>query len=244
MIDYLPWMIVLLAIALAAGFALGRRAAARRAPATTPAVRTVHPASARAAGPAPAAAMSAPRGDAVSPAVRTVPDVVRPIAAVPATAAAATALSAARSWGYQLQDLDLTKAAASPFDVLVVDYARDGTDDTALKPKDLALLQTKPDGRRRLVLAYLSVGEAESYRYYWHKSWKRDKPAWLLGENPEWDENYAVCFWDPGWQQLICGAPDAYLDRILAQGFDGIYLDKCDVTDDLRKHFKSELRRQ
>ena len=240
MTDYLPWIIVLLAIALAAGFALGRRAAGRRVPAITPAVQSARPASAPAAGPAPAAAMAASRRDAVSPTVRSVPAVAHPTTTM--TAAAVTALSAARSWGYQLQDLDLAKAAASSFDVLVVDYARDGTDATALTSADLARLQKKPDGSRRLVIAYLSVGEAESYRYYWQKTWKRDKPAWLLGENPEWDENYAVCFWDPGWQQLICGAPDAYLDRILAQGFDGIYLDKCDVTDDLRKHFKLAAR--
>ena len=36
----------------------------------------------------------------------------------------------------------------------------------------------------------------------------------------------------------MCGAPDAYLDRIQAQGFDGLYLDKCDVFEDLERHEK------
>ncbi|MGD9806230.1 MAG: MJ1477/TM1410 family putative glycoside hydrolase [Hyphomicrobiaceae bacterium] len=147
-------------------------------------------------------------------------------------------IAAVQSWGYQLQDLDLKRATASPFDLLVVDYATDGTDDTALKPADLVRLQAKPDGSRRIVLAYLSIGEAESYRFYWRKPWAQQRPGWLLRENPDWDQNYAVCFWDAEWQALLYGSPGAYLDKILAQGFDGIYLDKCDVTEDLRRREK------
>ena len=30
--------------------------------------------------------------------------------------------------------------------------------------------------------------------------------------------------------------------RLIELGFDGIYLDKCDVTDDLREHFKAAAR--
>lgn len=151
-------------------------------------------------------------------------------------------LAGVRSWGYQLQDLDIARAAASPFDLLVVDFAFDGDADTALTPVDVARLQRRPDGGRRIVLAYISIGEAESYRSYWRKDWKRQRPAWLLRENPEWHENYAVCFWDAGWQELLCGRPDAYLDLILGQGFDGIYLDKCDVTEDLKRHEKAAAK--
>lgn len=146
------------------------------------------------------------------------------------------------SWGYQLQNLNLKRAEASPFDVLVIDFSKDGSDHGALTPAELERLKAKPDGSRRIVIAYVSIGEAESYRSYWQAGWKRNKPAWLLGENPEWEENYAVCFWEPEWQALFCGAPGAYIDRIIAQGFDGVYLDKCDVTEDLRQHFKSVAR--
>ena len=147
---------------------------------------------------------------------------------------------AVASWGYQLQNLDLDNAARSPFDILVIDPTLDGSDATALKPADLARLQLKSDGSRRLVFAYLSIGEAESYRPYWDKQWKRTKPEWLLGENPEWKENYAVCFWHPGWQSVMCGSPDARLDRVLAAGFDGVYLDKCDVYADLKRKYKAQ----
>lgn len=154
---------------------------------------------------------------------------------------AATGLAAARSWGYQLQKPKLAELAASEFDALVIDYALDGSDDTALKPADVQRLQRKPDGSRRIVLAYISIGEAESYRFYWNERWEKaaGRPAWLLGENPEWEENYSVCFWDPGWQSIIFGSPQSYVDRIIAQGFDGVYLDKCDVYEDIREHFQA-----
>ena len=168
---------------------------------------------------------------------RQPPAVQRPGPARP-VASIRPALSAVRSWGYQLQNLDLARAAASPFDLLVVDYTRDGSEETRLSAAEIERMKRKPDGSRRIVLAYVSIGEAESYRPYWDASWKKHKPQWLLRENPDWQENYSVCFWHPQWQELMCGSPDAYLDRIQAQGFDGFYLDKCDVFEDLEAHEK------
>lgn len=148
------------------------------------------------------------------------------------------ALAKARSWAYQLQDLDIAEAAASPFDVLVIDYARDGGGDSAWKPAEVARLKARDGGPPRLVYAYLSIGEAESYRFYWQKGWKNDPPAWLLSENPDWKENYAVAYWDAGWQNLLFGNPQAYVDRIAKAGFDGLYLDKADVYEDLLRREK------
>ncbi len=164
--------------------------------------------------------------------------------ATPQSRAPAPAATAGqpRTWGYQLQKLDLARAADSPFDLIVIDTTKDGDDETAYEPGDIDRLKRKRDGSRRRVLAYLSIGEAESYRGYWDKSWKKQKPGWLLGENPDWDENYAVCYWDRGWQDIICGSPDARLDRIIAAGFDGVYLDKCDVYEDMRARRTKEAR--
>jgi len=147
--------------------------------------------------------------------------------------APATALAAAQSWGYQLQKLDISVAAASPFDVLVIDYALDGDQRTALSPDDLARLKRQPDGGRRLVYAYLSVGEAESYRYYWQRSWKTSPPQWLLSENPDWEGNFLVAFWNSDWRHILIDGDDSYISRIAAAGFDGLYLDRCDVFEDL-----------
>ena len=232
MIELLPWIIILIIIALAAGFVLGRKASTRTSP------QGGTPASAPSTGPVIVANRPAPPQRAPA-SVAAKPTQARPESG---RLTPVEILAGVQSWGYQLQDLKLEAAAASPYDLIVIDYAKDGSDDTALTVKEIERLKRKPDGSRRLVIAYLSIGEAESYRFYWDKSWKRQKPAWLLGENPEWEENYSVCFWDQGWQKLMCGQPQAYLDRILAQGFDGIYLDKCDVTEDLKQHFKAAAK--
>ena len=80
-----------------------------------------------------------------------------------------------------------------------------------------------------MVIAYFSVGEAESYRYYWKPEWNKKKPSWVGKENKDWKENFLVKYWDPAWQSIIFGSPDAFADRIIAQGFDGFYIDRADA---------------
>lgn len=150
----------------------------------------------------------------------------------------AAALTAVRSWGYQLQDLDLAEAADSPFDLIVIDYSKDGGDEGALSPADLARLKRKPDGTRRLVYAYISVGEAESYRYYWQRGWKKNPPPWIIAENPEWKENYLVRFWLSEWPRILIGGDESYVAHIAAAGFDGLYLDRCDVFEEIAEHHR------
>lgn len=62
----------------------------------------------------------------------------------------------------------------------------------------------------------------------WKASWKSNPPAWLGRENPEWPGNYPVRFWQAEWKQVLL-AEDGPLARLIAAGFDGIYLDKVDV---------------
>jgi len=135
-------------------------------------------------------------------------------------------INAVKNWGYQLQNIKPAKIAASAYDMVVIDYANDDRPFTAA---EVAAMQRKPDGGRRLVVAYLSIGEAETYRSYWDKAWKKAPPSWLGKENREWRGNYAVRFWDPLWQEIILG----YADRIVAAGFDGLYLDKVDEFEEM-----------
>ena len=159
-------------------------------------------------------------------------------ATIARTAAGSGLFEGVRTWGYQLQNVSMKAVAASPFDLMVIDYSKDGSDAQAFTPGDIARMKVKPGGSRRQVLAYMSIGEAESYRYYWNPVWSAQKPSWLLDENPDWKENFSVCYWDPAWQATICGNPGAYLDKIIAAGFDGVYLDKCDVYEDLQDRNK------
>ena len=214
------WILLALALAAYGQYARSRRKAARTGRSPSPEV-VEETAVARSKKKKPAAPAAVPA---------SAPEAAPP----PASAGGEVSI---KSWGYQLQKLKLDRAAASGHDLLVIDYSKDGSDEGSLAPDEIAALQAKPDGGRRVVLSYLSIGEAESYRFYWDKAWKKAPPYWLLGENKEWKENYAVAFWDSGWQSIVFGGPDSYLDRILDAGFDGVYLDKCDVYEDLlRKH--------
>lgn len=148
-------------------------------------------------------------------------------------------LAAVRSWAIQLRFLDPATVANSALDLIVMDHAphpKPGNEAEAVySVTDIAPMQRKPDGNRRLVLAYLSIAEAERYRYYWQPSWDTDpamRPSWLRGENPNWAGNYYVKYEDPDWQAIIFGTPASYLDRIIAAGFDGVYLDRVDAFQD------------
>jgi cysteinyl-tRNA synthetase len=153
------------------------------------------------------------------------------------------AIADARSWGYQLQEA-LPDRIAAGLDVLIVDFANGAASGEALSAGDVQRYRQRPDGSQRIVLAYLSVGEAESYRYYWQSHWRAVPPHWLAKENKDWKRNYHVRFWEPGWQRLIVhprttmldqildrgmAARKPYLDRILEAGFDGVYMDRVDA---------------
>lgn len=124
----------------------------------------------------------------------------------------------------------IESVAATNYDLVIMDlFFNDGTAFTA---DEVARLKRKANGGKRLVICYMSIGEAEDYRYYWQSSWKRHAPAWLARENPSWPGNYKVRYWCSEWQDLICGPGDSYLSRILNAGFDGVYLDIVDAFEE------------
>jgi len=123
----------------------------------------------------------------------------------------------------------LTALQDTDYDVLLIDAFVDGTEPLTLG--DVASLKTKAGGGSRLVVAYMSIGEAEDYRYYWRGEWATDPPGWLKEENPNWPGNYKVRYWDESWQTIIFGGDGSYLKRILDAGFDGVYLDIIDAFE-------------
>ncbi len=120
----------------------------------------------------------------------------------------------------------LTALQNTIFDLLLIDPFFEGSE--ALTPGEVSSLKTKSGGGSRLVIAYMSIGEAEDYRYYWKSEWATNPPEWLEEENPDWPGNYKVRYWQEGWQALIFGGQDSYLKKILDAGFDGVYLDIVD----------------
>lgn len=164
-------------------------------------------------GPAPSGG-----GEAVDPATVTVnqPGTGGPLA-----------LKSVAYWAYQIQDhyLNPQPLADSHYDLLVIDQARSIVDLTGY---DDALLVSKLKSSRnhvggnKIVLCYIDIGQAENFRWYWQPGWKVGNPAWIAGKDPDgWAGDFVVKFWDPEWKAIL----KAYLDRIIADGYDGIYMD-------------------
>ncbi|HBF13781.1 MAG TPA: hypothetical protein DDW49_10445 [Deltaproteobacteria bacterium] len=140
-------------------------------------------------------------------------------------------------WAYWLDGPDLVQLSASDFDLIVMDYSSDGSEGGEFTALEIANL--KASGTGKTVLAYMSIGEAEADRFYWDPTWVDGSnnpvdgiaPDWLFASNPDFPDNYKVQYWDTDWQDIIYGDATAYLDRIIAAGFDGVYLDIIDAFE-------------
>ena len=128
-----------------------------------------------------------------------------------------------------------TKAAfiqavtATNYDLLIMDlFFQDGT---VFNPAEIDQLRSKANGGKRLVISYMSIGEAEDYRYYWQPAWNHQKPAWMDAENPDWAGNFKVKYWESAWQDIVFGNDGSYLKKVMDARFDGVYLDIIDAFE-------------
>jgi cysteinyl-tRNA synthetase len=122
-----------------------------------------------------------------------------------------------------LDDLQMTN-----YDLIFIDLFFYGK---ALTSNDIESLKTKRNGGSRLIICYLSIGEAEDYRYYWKTEWSVHPPAWLGEENPDWAGNYKIRYWYKDWQSITYGNDSSYLKKIIDSRFDGVYLDLVDAFE-------------
>ncbi len=56
-------------------------------------------------------------------------------------------------------------------------------------------------------------------------------PQWLERENPNWEGNLTIKYWNQDWKDIIYGNQNSYLDKIIEKGFDGVYLDIIDAFE-------------
>lgn len=155
-----------------------------------------------------------------------------------------------RHWGYRLQGgnrkgshkLSITDLKAAPHDLIVMDFSKDGTGAGAFSENQIASLKARKNANS-VIVSYISIGEASDYRDHWQDEWTTyddpdqraagtptDKsPKWLGAWNENWPNSRKVRYWDKDWQKIIFNKEGTgWLDRIVAAGFDGAYLDIID----------------
>ncbi len=123
----------------------------------------------------------------------------------------------AKSWSYQLQG-DMRSTGKSDADVAVVDPDHTGNP---------SKLKTKPNGEKRDVLAYISIGEVEEGRAYMKKQGKK---SWNTGKTQGWEGNYAAKYWDEEWKGIV----KERVSKAIEAGYDGVYLDRVDTYQNLK----------
>ncbi len=167
------------------------------------------------------------------------------------------ALAEIQFWGYQIQALDTEGAidalAASRYDMLVLEPTRTDAEladfDTKAMVARLKAGKAHDGVHRKLVIAYVDIGEAEDWRWYW--TWSKepeevqvpeevdlppDWPGYIVARDPDgWVGNYPVAYWDEEWKDIIIYGENreptadrdytSAVDELILDGFDGIYLD-------------------
>ena len=163
-------------------------------------------------------------------------------------------LSGVSYWAYQIQNISAAGAvdalAGSHYDMLVLEPTRTdwSSDDKLFDTKRMVqrLRNTKAsDGvHRKLIIAYIDIGQAEDWRWYWtwSKEWApgdplpSDWPDYILTHDPDgWGGNYPVAYWDTRWKDIVIygknqdssphGNYNSVIDEVIKDGFDGVYLD-------------------
>jgi len=155
-------------------------------------------------------------------------------------------LSSVTTWAYQIQSIaeagSVDALANSTYDMLVVEPTRSDRDQADFDTAAMVWrLKATPgaNGNRKLVIAYVDIGEAEDWRSYWAADWvaptadEPGNPDFLLTVDPDgWAGNYPVAYWDPRWHDVVISAEGSALQQVLDDGFDGIYLDWVEAYDD------------
>jgi cysteinyl-tRNA synthetase len=116
----------------------------------------------------------------------------------------------------------LNAISATDYDLVLIDLF---FEEVSFSAADIARLKTKANGGKRLVIAYISIGSAENYRYYWQSGWKKGNPSWLKKRYEGYPDEFWVEYWHSDWQSIIFD----YIDKIITAGFDGAYLDNVEA---------------
>ncbi len=152
-------------------------------------------------------------------------------------------LSNIKYWAYNIQNVDTPQQreqlVGTHFDLYVLE-----TVTTEKGQADFEMSQLVQDIRQYniqtrnidpIILAYVDVGQAEDWRWYWQDEWEIGNPEWIVGGDPNgWVGNYPVAYWHSVWESIaIYGYQgQSHVQATLAADFDGIYMDWVEAFSD------------
>ena len=117
---------------------------------------------------------------------------------------------------YVLQGINPAVIGAAPFDVKAISLY--GDDKQLFTAAQVHQMGGGPGGG--VLLGYLSVGEAETYRDYFASI----PPTALGPEDPNFPGSFQVAYWTDAWRSVTSGI----IDKMIALGFDGAVFDVVD----------------
>lgn len=170
-------------------------------------------------------------------------------------------ISKVKYWAYKLQNINkpgaVNRIVKSRYDMVVLEPTRTdwSSEDKYFNTRSMvnSIKNSWASDRvhRKLVIAYLDIGEAENWRWYWKwsKNWNnrqskpKDWPSYILKPDPDgWGGDFPVAYWNSTWKNIIIqgknlnshpyGNYRSCMDEIVKDGFDGVYLDWVEGYDD------------
>ena len=152
-------------------------------------------------------------------------------------------LSDVRSFAYLIQNVDtdtnLQELRQSHYDMYILEpcVTEKGNSEFMISSliTDIRNFNRTFHDKNPLILAYVDIGQAEDWRWYWRQGWKPGRPEWIVTVDPDdWEGCYPVAYWHPDWEDIVIYKTKgmSHLEVALQNGFDGIYMDWVDAFSD------------
>ena len=152
-------------------------------------------------------------------------------------------LDKVRFWAYNIQDVNTREQhdvlVGTHFDMYVLEpvVTEMGEEEFNISGlvEEIRQHNIATRGVDPIILAYIDVGQAETWRWYWDSSWSVGDPEWIVGEDPDgWEGNLPVAYWDPTWEDIVIYGYKgmSQVEFTLQAGFDGIYMDWIEAFSD------------
>ena len=145
-------------------------------------------------------------------------------------------LDRVKYWAYNIQDCDTGRQrdelVGTHFDLYVLEpvVTEKGQKNFAIKNlvNDIRQANIRNRGVDPIILAYIDIGQAEAWRWYYDESWEVGDPEWIVAADPDdWEDCYPVAYWYPMWENIVIYGNQgrSMVEESLKAGFDGIYMD-------------------